>query len=164
MCEFRFNIGLLIFPGLIFRESRNLLWCPVFKAASTNWMQNIMLLANLSKRQIAQLEKQYKQYVMWDFTEIIISILFLRQPNQQARQAAPFIKKKKIKTIENDESSVRFIVTRHPFHRFIKKIVWFLYFLNFQPQTFVSLQRQIGEMHTRFWLHKEKWLVKNDLF
>ena len=109
-------------------------------------------------------EKQYKQYVMLDFTEIIISILFLRQPNQQARQAAPFIKKKKIKTIENDESSVRFIVTRHPFHRFIKKIVWFLYFLNFQPQTFVSLQRQIGEMHTRFWLHKEKWLVKNDLF
>ena len=41
-------------------------------------MQNIMLLANLSKRQIAQLEKQYKQYVMWDFTEIIISILFFK--------------------------------------------------------------------------------------
>ena len=83
-------------------------------------MQNIMLLANLSKRQIAQLEKQYKQYVMCDFTEILSQFCSLRQPNQQARQAAPFIKKKQIKTIENDESSVRFIVTRHPFHRFIK--------------------------------------------
>ena len=46
-----------------------------------------------------------------------------RQPNQQARQAAPFIKKKQIKTIEEDESSVRFIVTRHPFHRLKEKVL-----------------------------------------
>ena len=47
----------------------------------------------------------------------------LRQPNQQARQAAPFIKKKQIKTIEEDESSVRFIVTRHPFHRLKENVL-----------------------------------------
>lgn len=35
-----------------------------------------MLLANLSKRQIAQLEKQYKQYVMCDFTEILFQSQF----------------------------------------------------------------------------------------
>ena len=52
-------------------QDRGISWCPVFKAASTNWMQNIMLLSDLSKRQIAQLEEQYKQYVL-DFILIVI--------------------------------------------------------------------------------------------
>ena len=36
-----------IHPKRLFVMSdRNLLWCPVYKAASTNWMKNIPLLAN----------------------------------------------------------------------------------------------------------------------
>ena len=119
MCEFVYIIRLVNCLGFsTFRKSRNLLWCPVFKAASTNWMQNIMLLSGLSKVQIAKLEKQYKKYSFLEFVKIFI-LNFLRQPNQQARQAAPFIKKRQIKMIEEDESSVRLIVTRHPFYRLL---------------------------------------------
>ena len=45
----------------VFRKSYKLLWCPVFKAASTNWMRNIITMAGLSDREKMKLEKKYKR-------------------------------------------------------------------------------------------------------
>ena len=43
------------------RSTYNMLWCPVFKAASTNWMTNIITMAGLSQQQKIKLEKKYKK-------------------------------------------------------------------------------------------------------
>ena len=80
-----------------------------------------MLLSGLTKRQITKLENQYKKYLYQYHTYYYH--LYLRQPNQQARQVAPFITKRKMQTIEEDESSFRLIVTRHPFQRFNKNVI-----------------------------------------
>ena len=36
-------------------QARRLLWCPVYKAASTSWMNNLLTLANRSTRDSLQL-------------------------------------------------------------------------------------------------------------
>ena len=42
-------------------SSYNLLWCPVYKAASTNWMTNIITLAGLTEEERIKLEEKYKK-------------------------------------------------------------------------------------------------------
>lgn len=37
------------FENLFFLKERSLVWCPVFKAASTVWMQNFFQLADITK-------------------------------------------------------------------------------------------------------------------
>ena len=37
----------------------SLLWCPVFKAASTNWMKNIITLSGATEREAKLLEKKF---------------------------------------------------------------------------------------------------------
>ena len=37
----------------------NLLWCPVFKAASTNWMKNIITLSDCTEEQTKLLEAKF---------------------------------------------------------------------------------------------------------
>ena len=39
-----------------------LLWCPIFKAASTNWMKNIVTLSGYSKKDAKYLEKKFRGY------------------------------------------------------------------------------------------------------
>ena len=40
--------------------TRRLVWCPVFKAASTNWMKNIPRLSRYSAQQVARLSMKKK--------------------------------------------------------------------------------------------------------
>ena len=37
----------------------SLLWCPVFKAASTNWMKNIITLGGVREQEAKLLEKKF---------------------------------------------------------------------------------------------------------
>ena len=46
---------------MIDRKSSNFLWCPVFKAASTNWMENIIHLSGLTEKEKKRLEQRYKR-------------------------------------------------------------------------------------------------------
>ena len=92
------KVSLFIFE--IFRRSYKFLWCPVFKAASTNWMRNLVSLANLTDGENLKLEKRFK-----------------RQPNVQARLVAPKISPATLATIERDPSAIRMLTVRHPFTR-----------------------------------------------
>ena len=42
-------------------SSYKLLWCPVFKAASTNWMLNIITMAGLTEQEKIKLENKYRK-------------------------------------------------------------------------------------------------------
>ena len=46
---------------MCFSSSYKFLWCPVFKAATTNWMRNIISLAGLSEKAKSKLERKYKK-------------------------------------------------------------------------------------------------------
>ena len=53
-----------IFILKIFRASYKFLWCPVFKAASTNWMRNLVSLANLTDGEKLKLESRFKRFCL----------------------------------------------------------------------------------------------------
>ena len=80
-----------------------LVWCPVFKAASTNWMYNMLPLAGLDDQDIDDLR--------YDFG--------YKHPNLVARQVAPVMPFSEIQKITEDDSSVRFLIVRHPFSRLL---------------------------------------------
>jgi len=40
---------------------RQLVWCPVYKAASTNWMLNVAKLSNFSPFELQQLRLKFVQ-------------------------------------------------------------------------------------------------------
>ena len=50
-----FDLFLKTFP----QSKYNLLWCPVFKAASTNWMKNIITLSGYTEQQAIFLQKKF---------------------------------------------------------------------------------------------------------
>merc|ERR1711953_1413821 len=52
---------------------QKLIWCPVFKAAATNWMYNLLPLAGLDKDSINVIRNSYNY----------------RHPNLVAREVAP---------------------------------------------------------------------------
>ena len=94
----------------------------MFKAASTNWMENIIHLSGLTEKEKKRLEQRYKRYnkshLLLDIRLAVhyLSVQF-SQPNMQARQIAPFISKSQLRSIAEDPSSLRMITTRHPFFR-----------------------------------------------
>ena len=45
-----------------FFQKISLFWCPVFKAASTNWMHNILHLAGEKEKQIDKIMKDHPKY------------------------------------------------------------------------------------------------------
>jgi len=79
-----------------------LLWCPVFKASSTNWMMNIITLSGISPVRRRLLEEKYK-----------------KQPNQQARSVAPQISSLQLQAIGRDENIFKMMIVRHPFSRLL---------------------------------------------
>jgi len=83
-----------------YMPSYKLLWCPVFKASSSNWIWNMLALSKLSPGEKKKLERKYRQ-----------------QPNQQARAVVPSISKSKLDSIELDDLSFRMLIVRHPFNR-----------------------------------------------
>jgi len=83
-------------------KAYDLVWCPVFKAASTNWMRNIIRLANMGEKKEAILEKKFRN-----------------QPNQQAREVAPKLKSGKLKSYAENKKGKKMLIVRHPFDRLV---------------------------------------------
>ena len=71
---------------------RQLVWCPVFKAASTNWMYNLLPLAGLDSEDIENLRRDFGY----------------KHPNMVAREVAPIMPYHVIQKILENEASVRF--------------------------------------------------------
>ena len=47
---------------------RSLVWCPVYKAASTNWMYNLLPLAGLGQEEILEIRERFNWRVRVDFS------------------------------------------------------------------------------------------------
>ena len=82
---------------------RKLVWCPVFKAASTNWMYNLLPLAGLDDEDIENLRRDYGY----------------KHPNMVAREVAPIYSFLEIRQVIQSEGSIRFLIVRHPFERLL---------------------------------------------
>ena len=83
---------------------RRLVWCPVYKAASTNWMKNIPRLMS-SPRQISNLTNSDRKN---------------RQANVLARALVPLMPSKPlIRFLRSEPKPVVFIIVRHPFDRLL---------------------------------------------
>eukprot|EP00092_Neocalanus_flemingeri_P032094 GFUD01034882.1.p1 GENE.GFUD01034882.1~~GFUD01034882.1.p1 ORF type:complete len:436 (-),score=99.92 GFUD01034882.1:116-1423(-) len=81
---------------------KSLVWCPVFKAASTNWMHNILHLAGKTEKDIEKIIQDHPQ-----------------QPNEQARVVAPLLPLSKLREISSSEQFKGMLVVRHPFDRLV---------------------------------------------
>ena len=48
--------------GIVFNlQKKSLVWCPVYKAASTNWMHNLLHLAGKTEEEIKRIMKDHPQ-------------------------------------------------------------------------------------------------------
>ena len=84
--------------------TRRLVWCPVYKAASTNWMKNIPRLSHYTAEQVARLNNKKKN----------------RQANTLARAIVPYIPAQHLlKFLHSDPKPVVFIIVRNPFDRLL---------------------------------------------
>ena len=114
--------------------TRRLVWCPVFKAASTNWMKNITRLSQYSAQQVAMLSMKKKN----------------RQANTLARAIVPYIPASQlVKFMNSDPRPVTFIIVRNPFDRFLSayrdKLERFnKYYYNKYGKDIVARYRQNG--------------------
>ena len=82
---------------------RELLWCPVLKAASTNWMQNIPLLSNFAAADLQYIRRMLER----------------QQPNDLARFVAPEMTETEYEALFRETRPVSFLISRHPFRRLI---------------------------------------------
>ena len=81
-------------------QDRSLVWCPVFKAASTNWMHHLLQLAGRNQFEIQQILEEHP-----------------KQPNEQARVVAPVLGGAKLKLVAHSDNATNLIIVRHPFDR-----------------------------------------------
>ena len=83
---------------------RRLVWCPVYKAASTNWMKNIPRLMS-SPGQISNLTRKDGKN---------------RQANVMARALVPLLPSKAlVRFLSSEPRPVVFMIVRHPFDRLL---------------------------------------------
>ena len=80
---------------------RKLLWCPVFKAASSAWMNVIPKLTNYKFSQIKLIRQRYVQ------------------ANDVVRHILPPLSFTKLKLFLQNELPVKFLIVRHPFDRLL---------------------------------------------
>ena len=145
---YTFNSWSICKPSLVLNwllQEYNLVWCPVFKAASTNWMKNIIRLANLGERLKGQLEKKFKKYEI-NFFHFWQKNIYFRQPNYQAWEVAPKLNSWKLKQYGEDKDAKRMLIVRHPFDRFSPRTLYSISTPHFF-QTGVRIPGQAGAMH-----------------
>jgi len=98
-------------------KARSLVWCPVYKAASTNWCHNLLHLAGKTEPQVQELIKKHPN-----------------QPNDQARVVAPVSGGSEVRQmmaearghvsrrggVTRDRGHVTsLLIVRHPFDRLV---------------------------------------------
>lgn len=83
-------------------KSHSLVWCPVYKAASTNWCHNLLLLAGKTTQQIQTIMKKYPN-----------------QPNDQARVVAPLTSDAGVRDLVTRDDASSLLIVRHPFDRLV---------------------------------------------
>jgi len=81
--------------------SRALVWCPVYKAASTTWIQHLFHMAGLTQDEIDEIKGR------------------VRSPNDQGREVAPAVAYPELKAIMEMPSAAVVIIVRHPFTRLV---------------------------------------------
>jgi len=83
-------------------KKRRILWCPVYKAASTNWMKNLPRLSGLPPSKVQKLARTH------------------RQVNSLARAVAPPVDFANLTIfLESLPRPASFIIVRHPFDRLL---------------------------------------------
>jgi len=83
-------------------KSKSLVWCPVYKAASTNWMHNLLHLAGKNEEEVKKIIKDHPN-----------------QPNDQGRVVAPLTPLSSITQISRLEDAKLLLIVRHPFDRLV---------------------------------------------
>ncbi|XP_023323409.1 carbohydrate sulfotransferase 11 isoform X2 [Eurytemora carolleeae] len=83
-------------------KDKHLVWCPVFKAASTNWLYNLIRLSGRSEIELELLKKKHPS-----------------QPNEQGRIVAPVLSLKETVNHLNKPLMKKLLITRHPFDRLV---------------------------------------------
>jgi len=83
-------------------ETWSLVWCPVYKAASTNWMHNLLHLAGKKEEEIKRILTDHPH-----------------QPNDQARVVAPILTMTRLRQISSTPGYTGLVVVRHPFDRLV---------------------------------------------
>eukprot|EP00092_Neocalanus_flemingeri_P016665 GFUD01018028.1.p1 GENE.GFUD01018028.1~~GFUD01018028.1.p1 ORF type:complete len:470 (+),score=128.33 GFUD01018028.1:311-1720(+) len=83
-------------------KSKSLVWCPVYKAASTNWMHNLLHLAGKTEDEVKKIIKDHPN-----------------QPNDQGRVVAPVTSLSNIRQIAEQEDAKLLLIVRHPFDRLV---------------------------------------------
>ena len=81
-------------------ESQSLVWCPVYKAASTNWMHNLLHLAGKTEEEMNAILAEHPS-----------------QPNDQGRVVAPLLSLSHLEAIARQEDARILLIVRHPFDR-----------------------------------------------
>jgi len=83
-------------------KSKSLVWCPVYKAASINWMHNLLHLGGKNEKDVETIIKK-----------------FPNQPNDQARVVAPSLTWSQVRTVLAEPSATTLLIVRHPFDRLV---------------------------------------------
>jgi len=85
-------------------KSKSLVWCPVYKAASTNWMHNLIHLGGKSEKEVEEIIKKYPN-----------------QPNEQAREVAPLQSGSSVRSlvVRGGALVTTLLIVRHPFDRLV---------------------------------------------
>ena len=91
------------YPSLYPLPKKSFVWCPVYKAASTNWMYNLLSFSGLSEAEIEKIREGYNY----------------EHPNLVGRKVAPALHFHRIKEIIQEPRSTRLLIVRHPFDRLV---------------------------------------------
>jgi len=93
----------VINPHVMFvLKERSLVWCPVYKAASTNWMYNLLYLAGRSDTEVEETKARHPN-----------------QPNDAGREVAPLMSHSSLMSVVGQQNSTRLLIVRHPFDRLV---------------------------------------------
>lgn len=102
-------------------RQRKLLWCPVFKAGSTNWMLNLPKLSNFGPRelQLIRVKLTWQAMTRKKKLKVLLQQDQLTQPNEMLNFVAPEMTLEALEGYLEDREPVKFLIARHPIQRLI---------------------------------------------